>query len=251
MNWTALEKRNILLRLQQQTYRSFLIDKSIVLDIFSYILSVHFMQNKIRCSCAHTTRKAEYIWDSSSTMIAFLTILGYHLQLTFQAKARPTLDSDILFKHGVEVDVDESIDLQTKWENIQKALVSTKEVFQDKYLEFILSGVTDFRKRRERNMHSRLASTRYAIETCMLTVQNEKNDIPNTLPVPYNDRFVNFFGQEEAETFIEFGFNVNFTQDGKRYGTFNDLMQLKKESYTSLLELSDKLKNELGTLDLD
>lgn len=252
MNWKALDKQTIL-KLQQTRYRSS-ISESNVLDIFNYIFSVHFMQKNIRCSCTHTTRKVEHIMESVDTMITFLTIFAYHLGLVFQKKPRPIYDtSQDLFKHGFEIELnDESISLRTKWEYIQNALELTKNVFQNKHLELIISGITDFTERRSGGnlIWRKLPSTRNAVEHSMLTA-NERNNIPKTLPVPYDDRFVNFFnnnGQEEAETFIEFAFKVNFSKDGKRYGTINDLIRLEKDSYTSLLQLSDELKHKFGPL---
>ena len=251
MVWSALEKQKTLAEIQQ-LYRSSAssLPEPIVYELFNYILSVQFLQNKIKCSCASTSRKLDTVSESVTMMIMFLTILGHNISLAFGSIPSAILDSSqFLFKHGVEIEVDQSMSLQAKWDLVQHALIAAKETFERSHLHFILSGVTDFTTRRAKHGHLKVAQNRGIIEHSMFT-PNSNNNIPNSLPLSYDGRFVNYFdaSQQQAETLIEFSLKVNFEKDGKMYASFNDLMRLERKSYDSLYEISDSLKGTFGPL---
>ena len=212
MVWSALDKQRALAEIQQ-FYRSSTssFPEPMVYELFNYILSVRFLENKIKCSCASAVRRVETVSQSVTMMIEFLTILGHNIGLAFDnAHPRPVLldSSQHLFKHAVEVeiDVDQSVSLQTKWEHVQNALISAKDTFEKSHdLNFIISGVTDFTERRAKHGNLQVSQSRSIIEHSMFT-PNSNNNIPSTLPLPYDGRFVNYFdaSQREAETLIEF-----------------------------------------------
>ena len=251
MVWSALEKQKALAEIQQ-LYRSSALSlpEHIVYELFNYILSVQFSQNKIKCSCASASGKFDTVSQSVTMMIMFLTILGHNIGLAFGRIPNAILDtSQSLFKHGVEINVDQSVSLQVKWNLVQNALIAAKETFEKSHLHFILSGVTDFTTRRAKHGHLKVSQNRSIIEHSMFT-PNSNNNIPNSLPLPYDGRFVNYFdaSQQQAETFIEFSLKVNFEKDGKMYASFNDLMRLEPKSYDSLYQISDSLKGMFGPL---
>lgn len=251
MVWLALGKQMALAEVQN-AYRSSSssVSETIVYDLLNYILSIQFLQTKIKCSCASTSKKIETVSESVTMMIMFLTILGHNIGLALGKVPRSTLDSSQhLFNHAVEIDVDESTSLQMKWNLVQNALMETKKTFEKSHLNFIISGVTDFTGRRAKHGHLKVSQSRSIIEISMLT-PNAKNDIPSSLPLPYDGRFVNYFdaSQQQAETLIEFSLKVDFEQDGKMYASFNDWMRLDKESYNLLFRISDSLKRRFGPL---
>lgn len=248
MVWSAFEKQKALAEIQQP-YRS---SASLLPDeLFNYILSVQFLENKIKCSCASTTRNFETVSESVTMMIMFLNILGHNIGLAFGNIPRATLhNSQSLFKHGVEIDVDQGISLQMKWNSVQNALIAAKETFHKSHLNFILSGVTDFTRRRAKHGDLRVSQNRGIIGHLMLTPSNPNNKISSNLPLPYEERFVNYFdaSQQQSETLIEFCLKVNFEKDEKMYASFNDLMRLERKSYDLLHQTSDSLKGRFGPL---